>query len=42
MSVLQKIKDYLEESHQRNELVNPETFVELINSWESEDEPYQD
>jgi len=34
MQLIQKIKDYLEETNNRNELVNPETLLEQIDGWE--------
>ena len=36
MNILQMIKDYLEECVQRNEMVEPETLLEEIGSWESD------
>ena len=36
MNILQMIKDYLEECVQRNEMVEPETLLEEIVSWESD------
>ena len=36
MNILQMIKDYLEECGQRNEMVEPETLLEEIGSWESD------
>ena len=36
MNILQMIKDYLEECVQRNEMIEPETLLEEIGSWESD------
>ena len=36
MNILQMIKDYLEECVQRNEMIAPETLLEEIGSWESD------
>ena len=36
MNILQMIKDYLEECVQRNEMFEPETLLEEIGSWESD------
>ena len=37
MNILQMIKDYLEESENRNELVDPEILLEQIEAWLSEE-----
>ena len=36
MNILQMIKDYLEQCVQRNEMIEPETLLEEIGSWESD------
>ena len=36
MNILQMIKAYLEECVQRNEMIEPETLLEEIGSWESD------
>ena len=38
MNILQMIKDYLEECKSRNELVDPETLLEQIEAWQSEND----
>ncbi len=38
MNILQKIKDYLEESAQIKDLISPESLLEEINTWEAEDD----
>jgi len=36
--IVQKIKDYLEESNIREILIDPEELLELINEWETEED----
>ncbi len=36
--MIQKIKDYLEESNSQGILINPEQLLELICEWETEED----
>ena len=36
--IVQKIKDYLEESNSQGILIDPEQLLELINDWETEED----
>tara|TARA_R100001460_G_scaffold6991_11_gene18061 strand:- start:560 stop:682 length:123 start_codon:yes stop_codon:yes gene_type:complete len=38
MELIQKIKDYLEETNSRDELINPETLLEQIDEWEIDEQ----
>ena len=36
--IIQKIKDYLEESNSQGILIDPEQLLELIGEWETEED----
>ncbi len=36
--MIQKIKDYLEESNSQGILIDPEQLLELIDEWETEED----